>query len=333
MRSETSRSRIGLALASVGALAASTALALPGGSAALPIPAPKPKPPIAYAGYVEQITSSTAVLKARIDPQGSATEYYFQYGPTTAYGSQTPSAPAGNGTQEVKLSQPVNGLQPYTTYHFRVLASSSAGTTDSTDATFTTKAIPLSLTASATPNPVVFGSPLKLTGTLSGTGNAGVDVVVQANSFPYTNGFHNITSPAPTGPTGSFSFPIAGLLESTRLRVAVATTGKPAVVSPAIVELVTVRVTLHVRPTGHPGYVRFYGTVTPPQHGAQIAFEHFSHGHYVVIAGSRITVLTGGPSHFKHTLRLRGHGRYRVLVEVVAGGAVVSGHSRPVLIR
>lgn len=326
-------STIGLALASIGALAGSAALALSGGSVALASPAPpKPKPPLAYAGYVEQITASSATLKARINPQGSATEYYFQYGPTIAYGSQTPPAPAGSGTQEVKLTQAVTGLAPYTTYHFRVVASSPAGTTDSADATFATKAIPLSLTASITPNPVVFGEPLSLSGTLSGTGNAGVGVVLQANSFPYTNGFHDATSPEPTSATGSFSFPVAGFLESTRVRVAVATAGKPTVLSPVIVELVAVKVTLHVHPTRRHGYVRFYGTVAPPQRGAQIAFERFEHGRYVVVSGSRITLRTGGPSHFHHTMRLRRHGRYRALVEV-KGDAVVSGHSRPVLIH
>jgi hypothetical protein len=290
---------------------------------------PKPLPPLAYSGSVEQITASTALLKARVNPRGAATESYFQYGPTAAYGSQTPSAAAGSGTAEVKLTHAVSGLEPNTTYHFRVLASSSAGTTASADATFATRKVPLSLTATVTPDPVVFGSPLELTGTLSGTGNAGVAVVLQANPFPYTHGFHDVTSPVLTDTTGGFSLPVAGLLESTQLRAA--TAGKPTVYSPVVTELVTVRVTLHVRPARRRGYVRLYGTVTPAEPGAGVAFERFVHGRYVPVSGTTIGDHAGEVSRFARTVRLRRSGLYRALVQV-SSGAQVSGRSRPVLI-
>ncbi len=292
-----------------------------------PTPAPKPLPPLAYSGYVEQITVSTALLKARINPRGVATTYFFQYGPTAAYGFQTPSAAAGSGTAEIKLTQTVTGLQPATTYHFRVLARSSAGTTASTDATFTTRKVPLSLTAVVAPNPVVFGSPLELTGTLSGTGNAGVAVVLQANPFPYTHGFHDVTSPVPTGAAGDFSLPVAGLLESTQLRAA--TAAKPTAYSPVVTELVAVRVTLHVRPARRRGDVRLYGTVTPAEPGAGVAFERFVHGRYVPVSGTTIRGHTGEVSRFARTVRLRRSGLYRALVQV-SSGAQVAGRSRPV---
>jgi hypothetical protein len=312
-----------------GALAAGAALALPCGSQAIATP-PAPKPPLAYPGYVEQVTASSATLKGSVNPRGSATAYYFQYGPTTAYGSQTPQAPVGSGTQEVKVTQAIAGLLPYTTYHYRVVASSSAGTTDSPDATFTTKKIPLSLTAAAAPDPVVFGSPLSLSGTLSGTGSAGAEIVLQANPFPYSEGFHNATSPERTDAAGGFSFALAGLLESTHLRVA--TVSPPTIYSPVVAELVTVRVALHVRATARRGHVRFYGTITPAKPGARIALEQFQHGRYVLVGGTKVRRRDGGGARFGLTKRLRSRGRYRVLVEVAYGG-VISGRSRPVLIR
>jgi hypothetical protein len=295
-----------------------------------PKPAPKPLPPLAYSGSVEQITDSSALLKARVNAEGLATEYYFQYGPTTAYGSQTPPTAAGSATLEVKLTQTVTGLEPDTIYHFRVLARSSAGTTASADATFTTKKIPLSLTAGVSPSPVVFGSPLGLVGTLSGTGNAGVEVVLQANPYPYTHGFKDLTSPVPTDATGDFSFPIAGLLESTQLRVA--TLGKPTILSPVITELVAVRVTLHVRPARRRGFVRLYGTVTPSEPGARVAFERSEHGRYVTVSGTTIRAPADGVARFHRTVRLRRRGLYRALVQVTVA-AQISGRSRPVLIR
>jgi hypothetical protein len=295
-----------------------------------PKPAPKPPAPVVSSGYVEHVTASSALLKARINPEGLETEYYFQYGPTTAYGSQTPPAAAGNGTQAGTVVETVAGLEPYTTYHFRLLASSSVGTTVSTDATFTTKKIPLSLTATVTPGPVVFGSPLTLSGTLSGTGNTGVQVVVQADPFPYDLGFHNITSPELTNAAGLFSFPIADLLQSTRLRAATLTT--PPALSSVIIEPVAVRVNLHVRPAGRRGFVRLYGTVTPGKPDARMAFERSDHGHYIVIGGTRIKGRNKRISRFSGTVALSRPGLYRAFVLVV-GGPEISGRSRPVLIR
>jgi hypothetical protein len=269
------------------------------------------------------------VLKGRVNPRGATTEYYFQYGPTIAYGSQTPPAAAGD-TGEVKVAHAVSGLEPNTVYHFRVIVSSAAGTMDSTDATFTTKRVPLSLTAAVAPSPVVFGSPLGLSGTLLGTGNAGVEIVLQANPFPYAHGFSDVTSPEPTNAAGGFSFPIADLLESTRLRAA--TVGKPVIYSPVITELVTVRVTLHVRSARRRGFVRLYGTVTPSEPGAKVAFERLEHGRYVPVSGTVIRARPGGISRFARTVRLHRRGSYRALVQV-ASGAQVSGRSRSVLIR
>jgi hypothetical protein len=316
----------------IGPLAACAALALPASSPAVTPSTPPPKPPLAYAAYVEQVTASSAVLKGRVNPRGLATEYYFQYGPTTAYGSQSSAASAGSGTLEVKLTQPVTGLQPYTTYHFRVIATSSAGTTASTDATFVTKKIPLSLAASATPTQIVFGSALSVSGTLSGTGNASVGILLQANLFPYNHGFQDITAPVPTDALGSFSIPIPHLLQSARLRAAtVGTPTAPTIYSPATTELVSVHVTLHVRPAARRGFVRLYGTVTPPKAGARVAFEQRDHGRYVLISGTLIRARPGGGSRFARTLRL-GPGIYRALVQI-KGGPQVSGRSLPVVIR
>jgi hypothetical protein len=37
-----------------------------------------------------------ATVNGKVDPNGLATNYYFQYGPTAAYGSATGSASAGS---------------------------------------------------------------------------------------------------------------------------------------------------------------------------------------------------------------------------------------------
>ena len=99
------------------------AFALPASGALAASPAPT-----VSTSNASNATYSSAIVYGHVNPNGLATGYYFQYGTTTAYGAQTPLAPAGNGTISVKLSQTITGLQPATTYHYRIVATNSAGT-------------------------------------------------------------------------------------------------------------------------------------------------------------------------------------------------------------
>jgi len=87
------------------------------------------------------ITATTATLQANINPHGFDTTYHFEYGPTTSYGSSlpVPDTDIGSGFGDQSVSQSISGLQLSTTYHFRVVATSSQGTVDGPDQTFTTE--------------------------------------------------------------------------------------------------------------------------------------------------------------------------------------------------
>ena len=99
----------------------------------------------------------SATLTGLVNPHGSNTSYYFQYGPTTAYGAQTALADAGAGTATVKVAVPVGGLQPLTTYHYRLIAVNAGGAATGRGAVFKTAKVPLSLAITAGPNPTIFG--------------------------------------------------------------------------------------------------------------------------------------------------------------------------------
>ena len=159
------------------------------------------------------IAYSSATLNGNVNPRGQATDYVFQYGTTRQYGSQTPLAPVGAGSAVVKVSQTITGLAPLTTYHYRILATNPSGATAGPERTFTTPRVPLSLAIAGVPNPVPFGSPLLVEGTLSGTNSADHEVELQANAFPYTTGFQVIGNPEVTSSTGTFSFPYLGLTQ------------------------------------------------------------------------------------------------------------------------
>jgi hypothetical protein len=89
-----------------------------------------------------QVTDTTAVLSGVIDPNHSHTTYRFDYGTDASYGSSTAVDSAGSGATGVPVSKVVRGLQPNTTYHFRLVATNPAGEDAAPDATFTTDADP-----------------------------------------------------------------------------------------------------------------------------------------------------------------------------------------------
>jgi hypothetical protein len=83
-----------------------------------------------------------ARLSADINPNRDSTSWSFEYGPTAAYGDRFPVTPATiqPGEDPVTVARTIGGLEPGTTYHYRVTATNGGGTINSTDKTFTTKA-------------------------------------------------------------------------------------------------------------------------------------------------------------------------------------------------
>jgi len=89
-------------------------------------------------------TTSSGTINGSVNPQGESTQYRFEWGPTSAYGSSVPvpDGQVGSGTQFVPVSAPISGLKPERTYHYRLVATNGEGTTVSGDKTFTTLALP-----------------------------------------------------------------------------------------------------------------------------------------------------------------------------------------------
>jgi hypothetical protein len=109
----------------------------------------KVKPPSASSEAATSVGSRAATLNGSVNPEGSATSYYFEYGPTSSYGMTTLEASAGSGTSAVKESQSLSGLPPESTYHFRLVATNGDSAAFGKDVTFTTSAP--KWTAQATP--------------------------------------------------------------------------------------------------------------------------------------------------------------------------------------
>jgi len=282
--------------------------------------------PNANTGGTSAVTYSTATLNGSVNAKGDPTNYFFEIGTTRKYGTDTPLAPAGSRTVSVAVNQAVGGLRAVTTYHYRIVAVGPGGSSDGSDRTFTTPKIPLSLAIVGVPNPILYGDPLSVEGTLSGTDGPNHLIQLQANQFPYLGGFQNVGNAVLTSATGSFVLPFVGLLGNAQIRVV--TLGSPTVISPVLLEGVAVRVTFHARATGRRGYARLFGSVTPAQVGSLVGFQLLKPGHRSSNVGG--TVVKVG-SRFSRVVHVR-PGLYKALVQV-NDGAYVSSYSAPVLIR
>ena len=98
--------------------------------------------------YTQSVTADTAQLQGGVYPNGSDTTYWWEYGTTTSYGQQTATTDAGAGSAPQSVTGFLTGLQPATTYHYRLVAQNSALQTEyGYDFTFTT---PPSSTSSPT---------------------------------------------------------------------------------------------------------------------------------------------------------------------------------------
>lgn len=233
-----------------------------------------------------KLHGSTVELAGTVNPRGevAATTYYFQYGPTTAYGSQTPTAnlPAPTpGTTKVRVTQtvPVSGLQAG--YHYRLVATNSHGTANGHDRTYTPPKTRTKTTTKANERPRIailnplpegqpVGSPVTISGTLTGAGSAGHQIVLQSDPYPYAKAFTTVAAQT-TNASGRFSFYVAHLTQNTRYRALAP--GPAPLYSSAITELATVRVTFHVRSSPHGGLARLYGTVSPAVNAGLVYFQ------------------------------------------------------------
>ena len=88
------------------------------------------------------ITTTGATLNGGVNPDGRAVNYRFRYGPTSAYGTTTPSAPLPASHTESLVSAAISGLTPGATYHFQLVVTDNFGNkTRGTDQSFTTGSV------------------------------------------------------------------------------------------------------------------------------------------------------------------------------------------------
>ncbi len=105
--------------------------------------------PTVATGSAHSLTAYSAHVNGTVNPNRTDTTYYFEYGTTASYGSTTTTASAGSGSSTEGVSADLTGLSAGVTYHYRLVAANSYGTTRGDDRTFTTLSQPTVTTGSA----------------------------------------------------------------------------------------------------------------------------------------------------------------------------------------
>lgn len=109
-------------------------------------------------GPASDLAPAGATVNGVVNSEGVDTAYYFDYGTTIAYGQATPERHL-TSTAGTLVSEPLAGLAPGTTYHYRLVASGPV-TTVGEDRTLDTPALPTIPPQPTAPTPVAGEDPV-----------------------------------------------------------------------------------------------------------------------------------------------------------------------------
>jgi len=112
-------------------------------------PGADPAPTVTTGGD-SLVPIQSANLTGSVNPNNLETHSYFTYGETVPYGNSSPVESAGSGVEPVAVNTTIGSLKGGTTYHYRIVAYNSDGTSYGSERTFTTPSPPTLTTEEAT---------------------------------------------------------------------------------------------------------------------------------------------------------------------------------------
>ncbi len=125
-------------------------------------------PPTVVTTAATGIGLNTATLNGTVNANNASTAVTFNYGLTVAYGSMVAGVPSPvTGTTVTAVTAAIAGLTPNTLYHYRVAGTSTGGSSNGLDMTFTTSGPPVVVTNLPTN---VTGTSATLNGTVTASG-------------------------------------------------------------------------------------------------------------------------------------------------------------------
>lgn len=164
---------------------------------------PSNAPPLATTAAVGNKNGNSATLNGSVNPNGLQVSAYFEWGTDASYGNTTAVQLLPAGAGNVSMSSTITGLTANTTYHYRIVAINSDGTTNGSDATFTTSKITITITyppdGSTIYRPDIMAAGTLVTAgsetgvTVNGTAGMVIGTQFVANHLPLSNGANAIT--------------------------------------------------------------------------------------------------------------------------------------------
>jgi phosphodiesterase/alkaline phosphatase D-like protein len=95
--------------------------------------------PIVQTEDASDVTAISATLYGQVTANGANTVYWFEYGTTTALGTNTAITPGGTSRVPIQVTAVLPGLQSATTYYYRLNAQNVYGTAVGNISVFTTQ--------------------------------------------------------------------------------------------------------------------------------------------------------------------------------------------------
>jgi hypothetical protein len=276
-----------------------------------------PAPPSVQTQSAASVAVTSATLVGSVDPGGLSTNWSFEYGTTTGYGTRTAVQNIGSGAAPMTVSVPITGLAAGTTYHYRLDATSAAGTTYGSDVAFTT---PPALTLRANTAAIVSGRFVVLSGVVSSAAQ-GVGVTILAERFGATSFAQVGTTVTRSG--GSWTFYARPRIGSTYQ--ASGNGGSSQTVSVSVRPAVTLTALKGAR-------IKTHVSAGIQLIGRLVQLQRRSNGRWVTLAYRH---LSPGSNAIFHAVSLpRGSSRIRIAMSVnEAGPGLLAGFSRTIPYR
>jgi hypothetical protein len=92
------------------------------------LPSPVGSVPTVKTLSASGVSRTIADINGEVTPNKVVTQYWFEYGKTTALGNTSALSSVGDGTAKVSVYIPLADLEPLTTYYFRINAQNQFGT-------------------------------------------------------------------------------------------------------------------------------------------------------------------------------------------------------------
>ena len=170
--------------------------------------------PIVTTTAATGISCTGATLNGSVNPNGLATTYNFEWGTTVAYGNTTPTVSAGFGSTAVNVNATISGLTGGTTYHFRIVAVNSDGSSNGNDMTF----VPCTAIVTTTAASAIAMTTATAGGNVTSDGGAAVTargVCWGTTANPVSTGNHTVDGAG----LGVFTSSLTGLIANTTYHI------------------------------------------------------------------------------------------------------------------